>query len=311
MLAIKNTARRSVNAYYIDIRLFLRFYARLKGYVPENMEISKISIKSLTEEQICETASEDIYAFMYYLTDDRKNQPQVRKHKLTALTSFFNYLLKVEHLIKTNPADDIEPPSTRGLKTHQPKYLTVEQARMLLSMTGGFFPSRDYCILVLFLNCGMRLSELTGINLKDISDDMSVMKLRGKGNKERTAYLNEISQKALSSYLQERSLIQGLIDENALFISKHKKRISNKQVENIVGKRIAAAGLSYTGCTPHKLRHTLATMLMDAGVADLPELRDILGHESTLTTEIYAHLKNERLAAVTAASPLNIVKNGQ
>lgn len=306
LLAVKNNSKRSVNSYYIDVRLFLRFYARLKGYVPENTEIQKINIKKLTSEQICAAASEDIYAFMYYLTDDRNNKPAVRKHKLTALNSFYTYLMRVEHLIERNPVTDVEPPSLRGLSTHQPKYLTLAQARMLLNTTGGIFPSRDYCILVLFLNCGMRLSELTGINLKDLSDDLTVLKLHGKGNKERTAYLNRSCTDALSVYLTERKAINGLIDETALFVShRTKKRLTNKRVEDIVKSRITAAGLSYTGCTPHSLRHTLATMLLESGVADLPELAMLLGHESTRTTERYTHLKNERLAAVVAASPLN------
>lgn len=306
LLAVKNNSKRSVNSYYIDIRLFLRFYARLKGYVPENTEIQKVKIKKLTSEQICSAASEDIYAFMYYLADDRNNKPAVRKHKLTALNSFYSYLMRVEHLIERNPVEDVEPPSLRGLSTHQPKYLTVAQARMLLNTTGGDFPARDYCILVLFLSCGMRLSELSGINLKDISDDLKVLKLRGKGNKERTAYLNDSCTDALAAYLQERNAIHDLIDENALIISKRtKKRITNRMVEYIVRKRISAAGLAYTGCTPHSLRHTLATMLLESGVADLPELAMLLGHESTRTTERYTHLNNERLASVVAASPLN------
>ena len=306
LLAARNTLKRSVNSYYIDIRLFLRFFARLKGFVPEDTEIDAVCIKELTPEQICSATTDDIYAFMYYLSDDRNNSPTVRKHKLTALNSFYGYLVRVERLIEINPAANVDPPSLRGVKTKQPKFLTVDQARMLLSTTGGDFPSRDYCILALFLTCGMRLSELTGINLNDLSDDLTVLKLRGKGNKERTAYLNQSCIDALTVYLQDRNEIKDLIDDEALIVSKlTKKRITNRMVEYIVKKRISAAGLDYTGCTPHSLRHTLATMLLDSGAADLPELAMLLGHESTRTTERYTHLNNERLASVVAASPLN------
>lgn len=309
MLAIKNAQRSTVNAYYIDIRMFLRYYAMIKGFVPENQDISKISVKSLTDEQIWAVASEDIYGYMYYLANDRANAPRVRKRKLSALNSFFGYLAK-ERMIPRNPVDDIDPPSMRGMKTHQPKYLTVKQAMLLLNTNGGEFPLRDHCILVLFLNCGMRVSELTRIDVKDISDDRTRMKLHGKGNKERTAYLNEICQKALSEYIEDRSHIVGLIDEEALFVSKRtKKRITNRQVENIVKQRLTVAGLSYTGCTPHKLRHSFATMLLAQGV-DLKVIAELLGHENTATTEIYAHLNNEQLAAATASLPINYVSGG-
>ena len=305
MLAIKNANKSTVNAYYINIRLFLRFYARLKGIVPEREKIENINIKILTKEQICAATSEDIYAYMYFLTDDRNNKPGVRKQKRTALRSFYQYLAKTEHLIEKNPVDDVEPPSTRGLSSKQPKYLSLDQAKTLLSTTIGQFPSRDYCIIVLLLNCGMRLSELTGINLKDISDDMTTLKLRGKGNKERTTYLNESCQKAITDYLTDRALISGCKNDNALFISREKDRLGQRQIERVVKQRIAAAGLGFTGCTPHSLRHTFATIMLESGVADLPELRDWLGHASTQTTERYTHLKDERLAAVSAAYPLN------
>ena len=301
-VAISNKARRTVNSYVIDILLFLRFYARLSGKVPEDTAIEKIKLKTMADEDICAVTSDDIFSFLYFLADDRKNSPSTRKHKLSSLRSFYNYILKVEKTIDKNPVDFVERPSTKGLAARPPKFLELDQAKTLLNTIDGQFQERDYCIILLFLTCGMRLSELTSINLKDISE--KTVKIVGKGNKPRTIPLNQMCLDAIADYRAIRDALPNLVDKEALFVSKRTgKRIGNRQVEKLVSKYIAESGLQSTGCTTHSLRHSAATMYYRAG-NDLQLLARILGHSSTKVTEIYTHIDESGLAKIIDNSPL-------
>ncbi len=301
MLTMRNLAPRSVNSYYIDIWLFLRFYARLSGFVQENTPLDEIFVENMSDEIICNVTSEDITAFLFFLADDRQNSARTRAHKLSSLNAFYKYILNTEQLIEENPCNGID--AFIGRRSQQPIYLTVDQSKQLLESVSGEFPERDFCIIVLFLSCGMRLSELTGINLDDISE--SRIKLRGKGRKERTAFLNELCMRALRNYLAVRNEIPDIIDEKALFISKRTlRRMGARGIEKMLAKQLAKADLTYTGCTPHKLRHSAATQLLQGGASVL-ELAAILGHESMATTQIYTHLQPQTLQDAVNNAPLN------
>ena len=301
-IAISNKAKRTVNSYVVDILLFLRFYARLSGKVQENTPLEDVRTKDMTDADICAVTSDDIFAFLYFLAEDRKNSPGTRKHKLSSLRSFYNYILRIEKKIKANPVDYVERPSTKGLAAKPPKFLELEQAKKLLGTIDGEFQERDYCMILLFLTCGMRLSELTSINLKDVSDN--TIKIVGKGNKPRTIPLNQMCLDSIAEYRALRDNLPNLIDTEALFISKRTgKRIGNRQVEKLVSKYIAESGLQSTGCTTHSLRHSAATMYYRAG-NDLQMLAAILGHSSTKVTEIYTHIDERGLADIINQSPL-------
>lgn len=302
MLAVKNRSKRTVNSYYIDLHLFFRFIALLKGYAPADTPIEDVMIGDMTEAQMCAVEEENIYKFIYYVRDDRDNSAETEQHKLTSIQSFYHYVVKVAKLLEKSPADDVERPSLRGKASRQPVFLKVQESQDLLKAVSGQFPERDYCIICLFINCGLRLSELTSINLKDMSD--RTIKIVGKGNKTRTVYLNDMCIDAIAAYREIRDAQEYVQEKNALFISKQGKRLSNRQVENIVKKHLTAAGLLHTGCTPHKLRHTAATMYYQSGAADLQELARLLGHSSTKTTEIYTHLDEKALERVVSKSPL-------
>lgn len=301
-IAISNKAKRTVNSYVVDIFLFLRFYARLSGKVPEDMPLNDVKIKTLTDAEICAVTSDDIFTFLFFLADDRKNSPGTRKHKLSSLRSFYNYVLRVEKSIEKNPVDFVERPSTKGQAAKPPKFLELDQAKTLLGTIDGEFQERDYCMILLFLTCGMRLSELTSIDLKNISD--KTIKIIGKGNKPRTIPLNQMCLDAIAEYRAIRDNLPNLIDKDALFVSKRTgKRIGNRQVEKLVSKYIAESGLQSTGCTTHSLRHSAATMYYRAG-NDLQLLAAILGHSSTKVTEIYTHIDERGLADIINKSPL-------
>lgn len=159
---------------------------------------------------------------------------------------------------------------------------------------------RDYCILTLFLNCGMRLSELCNIKLKDIKGD--TITIVGKGDKERTVYLNKECMKAINNYLEDRETLK--TDEGYLFLSNRKSKISPRNVEILVKKHIENAGFKDKKYTPHKLRHSAATMYFKQGV-DIRSIQEILGHENISTTQIYTHVDSEELRKIVNNSPLS------
>jgi site-specific recombinase XerD len=235
---------------------------------------------------------------MSYVSRERDNNANSRARKVASIKSFFNYLTTKARLLEHNPAVELESPK---IIKRLPRYLNIEESKMLLASVSGKNRERDYAILTLFLNCGLRLSELVSININKIKND--TLTVIGKGNKERTIYLNKACKSALNAYLRVRP-VEGVIDKNALFLSERKKRISNKTVQYIVKKYIIAAGLDPERYSTHKLRHTAATLMYKHGHVDIRALQEILGHESVSTTEIYTHVDNQQLKEAVDSNPL-------
>lgn len=300
MRVVKMLSERTIHEYYLDVRLFLKFILNKDGDV-DNTDISSMTVDDLKKINLS-----DIYSFIFYAADERSNAEKARYRKVSALRSFFKYLTKTAHILENDPIRDIEVPSP---KRALPKFLSLEESMRLLKASDSGDSVRDYCILTFFLNCGMRLSELVGINIRDIDLTEYNMKVIGKGNKERMVYLNNACVEALTQYLEIRLSNEKAKDEPALFISKQNRRISKRRVQQIVEDSLKAAGLDGKGITTHKLRHTAATLMYQYGDADMLTLKEILGHANVSTTEIYTHINSERLRTAVEANPLANVKS--
>ena len=297
-------SERTIQEYYLDIRLFLKFY--LSGKLGTDDAVEDIDISGMTEQDLRNITVTDIYNFIFYASDERNNADKARYRKVSSLRSFFKYLEKVAHIIEADPTKDIDVPVP---KKALPKFLSLKESLRLLEAAGSTDSRRDYCIITLFLNCGMRLSELVGINISDIDFTEWRMKVLGKGNKERMIYLNKACVDALEKYLAIRRDNKKAAEEPALFISNQNKRISKRRVQQIVENTLQAAGLDGKGITTHKLRHTAATLMYQYGDADILTLREILGHANTSTTEIYTHLSDENVRNAVENNPLANVKS--
>ncbi len=303
MQTVKGKSPKTVDEYYIDLRTFFRYIKYAKKLVPENILFEEISINDVDIDLLKTITLTDLYEYLNYLLVERKNNAATRSRKISSLKSFFNYLTNKVGLLETNPTIELDMPKK---KSALPKFLTLEQSIDLLNCVNGPFKERDYCILTLFLNCGMRLSELVGINMSDIKSDKT-LRLTGKGNKERIVYLNDACLNAIEQYLNVRPRIN-LKDRNALFISKFNKRISPKTVQYIVKKYLARIELDQQGYSVHKLRHTAATLMYQHGDVDIRILKDILGHSNLGTTEIYTHISNKQIEKAVSANPLAKIK---
>lgn len=304
---IKAHSQKTVDEYFLDLRTFFRYIKYAKGFVADDISFSEIDISDVTLDMIEQVTLSDVYDYLNYTVRDRKNAAAARARKVSSLRSFYKYLSNKACVIKHNPVAELEYPK---LNKSLPKYLEIDECIRLLDAvneTSDSYPFkvRDYAILVLFLNCGMRLSELVGINLNDIQNDF--LRLTGKGGKERVVYLNEACKQALEAYRKVRP-VDGVIDKQALFLSKQKKRLSHQMVQNLVKKYITLAGLDPTRYSTHKLRHTAATLMYQNGV-DLRALQEILGHSNLGTTQIYTHLKSEGIKEAANKNPLSQVKN--
>ena len=303
---IKGKSSRSVEGYYIDLRTFFRYILLVRGKVTKDTEFNQIDISAADIELVRSVTISDLYAFMVYCKDELNNNTATRARKTSTLRIFFKYMSVQTHQIPTNPAELLESPK---VKQSLPKHLTLENSLELLNSVDGANERRDYCILTLFLNCGLRLSELCGLNLSDISSD-GIMTVTGKGNKERAVYLNDSCLAAVKAYLAVRPN-EGIVatDRNALFISRNRRRISPKTVQYIVKTYLAKAGLGGMGYSPHKLRHTAATLMYQHGDVDIRVLKDILGHANLGTTQIYTHVSDAQIKRAVDANPLSNVKN--
>lgn len=296
---VKMRSPRTVNGYYLDLRSFFRYMLTvwqpaLKDAEPDSLDLTGISI-----QQIGSIGKRDILNFLEYARS-HENGPKARSRKLSALRGFFGYLHEQMALIPTDPTDNI---SLGTPKKSLPKYLTEEESLELLNNIQSDFYERDFCILTLFLNCGMRLAELITIDLSDFRDD--TIRITGKGGKERLVYLNAACLDALAHYLPVRRALPNLADRGALFVSKRTgKRLTARRVQQIVERCLQTAGLSGRGYSPHKLRHTAATLMYQGGV-DMLALKEILGHENVSTTQIYTHINRQQLREAVAASPLS------
>lgn len=300
---IENRAERTVEAYYVDLRVFLRFLKISNNIVdPEKIEFENITIADVPFELIKKFTLMDAYSYLSWLSEERDNQALARSRKVSALKHFYDYLHNKVMLLESNPIETLEQPH-KGKSL--PKYLSLRDAQKLLMSVETKHSERDYCIITLFLNCGMRLSELCGLNITDINLDNKTIRLFGKGRKERIVALNDACIAALKEYLPYRDTTGTTC--NALFFSAKKNRLSKRRIQAIVEECINKAGLSNTGVTTHKLRHTAATLMYQNGV-DTLVLKEVLGHESLATTEIYTHLNNENIHQAIESNPLAEIK---
>ncbi|MBR6509498.1 MAG: tyrosine recombinase XerC [Clostridia bacterium] len=303
--AIKGKSTLSVNEYYCDLLIFFRYILMQRGMVPKDTPFEEIDISSVNIELIKTITTSDLYSFLVFCKNERDNNTATRARKTSTLRIFFKYLSANTHQIDQNPALMLEAPK---VKQSLPKHLTLEDSIELLNSVEGNNAKRDFCILTLFLNCGLRLSELCSLNLNDIKSD-NTMVVTGKGNKERLVYLNEACINAINDYLAVRphdSL--PITEKNALFISRNHRRISNKTVQHIVKTYLEKSGLGGMGYSTHKLRHTAATLMYQHGNVDIRVLQDILGHANLGTTQIYTHVSDKQIKHAVDANPLSNIK---
>lgn len=302
--SVKGHSNHTVDEYCLDLRGFFRYMKRLKRVVPYQTPDDEISISDIDIAFVKEISLSDVYSYLSYLNREKGLNEASRARKISALRSLFKYLTVKTHQLDSNPIQDLDSPKIR--KT-LPRYLTLEESVRLLQSVQGKNPERDYCMLVFFLNCGLRISELVGLNLADIHGNR--IRVLGKGNKERILYLNDSCIDALENYLVVRNGMT-LIDKDALFVSNQRKRISRSAVHLVVKNSLAAAGLDPSLYSAHKLRHTAATLMLQSGV-DVRTLQEVLGHDHLNTTQIYTHVSSENLADAAAMNPLSKLHTGQ
>ena len=306
---IKGQSQKTISEYYLDLRMFLRFIKLMRAEMPIDTQLDDIPIKDVDLFFIESITTSEIFDFLSYLANDRTTNPDAavpeygigassRARKLSAIKSFYKYLTVRTKQLQENPVADLEYPK---LRKSLPKYLTMEQSAALLKSVSGQNEKRDYAILMLFLNCGIRRSELVGLNLSDVYEDR--IRVVGKGNKERFVYFGAACRKAIDAYLIERNK-KVLSDNRALFGSRDNNRISVTAVHRLVKKALLQAGLDSTQFSAHKLRHTAATMMLSGGV-DVKTVQEVLGHENLNTTQIYTHIESTELKLAAEANPLS------
>lgn len=306
-LSIQQCSPKTVEEYCLDLRTFFRYIiAERQGIHTDSEAFEKIDCSSIDISLIGAITRSDIYEFFLYVDSVRGNKAASKARKLSAIKAFYKYLTQRRGIIENNPAADIESPKK---KKTLPKHLTLDESIDLLNAIRTDPTSktkeRDYCIVTLFLNTGMRLSELVGISFPDLDRDLRSVRIVGKGNKERIVYLNDACRAAINEYLPHRSAqVTKIAGERALFLSSQGKRISVKTVQWLVGKYLDAAGLEYKHFSTHKLRHTAATLMYQSGQVDIRVLKEILGHEQLNTTQIYTHVADEGMEKAVAANPL-------
>lgn len=300
---VKNKSQNTIKEYYLDLRTFFRFIKLKRGLVDKDTEFSDISISDVDIDIISSVTISEIYEFMNFTLTERNNSAKTRARKTSSLKTFYKYHTHKSLKLKSDPTQNLEAPK---VKKSLPKYLTLEESLELLNTVDGKYKERDYCILTLFLNCGLRLSELTSLNLNSFKGNNQMI-ITGKGNKERIVYLNEACVSALRDYKKVRP-VNGIKDKDALFLSRQNNRISPKTVQAMVNKYLRKIGLDGAGYSVHKLRHTAATLMYQHGNVDIRVLQDILGHENLGTTEIYTHLSDTQMQNAANANPLSKVK---
>ena len=309
---IKGQSSKTIQEYYLDLRMFFRFMVLVKNEMPYKTDFETIPIKNVDLDFIKTITVSDIFDFLSYLANDRVKFEDsasseigignaARARKLSAIKSFYKYLTVRTKQLTENPVQDFEFPKIRK---SLPKYLTLEESRRLLEAVQGPNAVRDFAILMIFLNCGIRRAELVGLNISDVYDDR--IRVVGKGNKERIVYMGSACKKAIDSYLLERKQVV-LTDNRALFGSRDKNRISISAVHRMVKKHLLAAGLDATQFSAHKLRHTAATLMLSNGV-DVKTVQEVLGHENLNTTQIYTHIESTELKIASEANPISKIK---
>ena len=304
MITIQNKSQNTVKEYNYDLATFLK-YIKLHFKLTDEKDLKKIKYSDVTIDTLKKIKLEDLHSFLGYLTKNYNSKATTRSRKVSSLRVFFNYLCQ-KNIIEINPTQNLETPK---IGKRLPKYLSLDDSKKLLNIVSNEDnrnKERDYAITTLFLNCGMRLAELCSINIKDINFSECQLTVIGKGNKERTIYLNKACIKAIKNYLEIRPKDKLSSDgRNALFLSERRQRISRRTVQEIIYKELRAAGLDTTKYSVHKLRHTAATLMYQYGNVDIRALQELLGHESISTTEIYTHVSNEQVRNAVESNPLS------
>lgn len=304
---VKGHSQATIDEYYLDLRTFFRFLKLRRGLAPRDADFASIPIGDVDVPMLAAVTKGEVYDFLSFLSRDRVRQQRSREaeyglsavsraRKLATLKSLYQYLTVKTGKLEKNPLEGFDTPKTRRAL---PKYLTLEESRALLRSVGGRNRKRDRCILTIFLNCGLRISELTGLNLSDVTGDQ--LRVLGKGGKERVVFLNDSAREAIDSYLALRPKEAAT---PALFLSERGDRIARSTVHRLVKVHLGEAGLSQEGFSSHKLRHTAATLMLHNGV-DVRTLQELLGHEHLNTTEIYTHVESTDLRQAAEASPLS------
>ena len=306
---IKGHSQKTVEEYYLDLRTFFRYLKIIRGIVPRNTDLDEISISDIGLDFVKSVTVSEAYEYLAFLSRNRiKNhrsheaeygtKASTRARKVSTLRSYYKYLCVKSKQIDTNPLQDLDVPK---IPNSLPRYLTLSEAKSLLSSVDSKNKERDYCILCIFLNCGLRISEIVGLNITDVREDH--LRVFGKGSKERIIYLNQATSDAIAQYMDVRKSIAA-IDKNALFLSNRRKRISREAVHSMVKQSLKRAGLDADKYSSHKLRHTAATLMLQNGV-DVRTLQEVLGHENLNTTQIYTHIDNTELRIAADANPLS------
>lgn len=310
-LAIQGCSLKTVSEYSLDLKNFFKYYLACKQGMPTDKKtLEDISIMGVDLETVKAVRTGDIYQYLFYVTEARDNAGAAKARKLSSIKEFYKYLVAKRCYFTENPAINIESPKQ---KKALPKYLSLEESVNLLETVKNDNNSkttvRDFAIITLFLNCGMRVSELVGISLNDVDRELRSLRVVGKGNKERIIYLNEACKDAIAKYLTERLNVKTQEGENALFLSSREQRISVKTVQWMVYKYLDMSGLESKRYSVHKLRHTAATLMYQSGNVDVRVLKDILGHEQLNTTQIYTHVSNDSMEAAMSCNPLANMSN--
>ncbi len=299
---IQGHSRQTVDEYYLDLRSFARYLKQVRDPSLRSVPLDHIPLDDVSLELFQSVTLTDVYSYMNFLTRDKGLNAASRARKVATIRSFYKYLTNKAKLLTKNPVQDLDSPRQ---KKSLPKYLSLDESIDLLESVDGKNATRDFCILTLFLNCGLRISELVNLNVTDVRDNQ--LRVLGKGNKERILFLNDACVKAIQDWMTDRNALT-LIDQNALFVTlQNLRRISVAAVHKLVKKHLADAGLDSTQYSAHKLRHTAATLMLQNGV-DVRTLQEVLGHDHLNTTQIYTHVDNDDLRAAARANPLAGVK---
>lgn len=302
---IKAKSPNTINGYKVDLIMFFRFLTIYKDYgdVSSSMKFNEIPINDIQNSFLKQINLSDLYAFLSFAEKHRKNSAYARARKVATLKSFFKYLHGKAKILDENIALELESPK---IDKRNPVYLTLDESKKLLKAIDGPNKERDYCIIILFLNCGLRISELCSIDISRIKGD--ILTVIGKGNKERTVYLNKACLEAIEAHLRVRGKTIDKVPiehKDALFLNKNHTRISKRAIEMMVKKYVGKANLDTEKYTPHKLRHTAATLMYKHGGVDIRSLQEILGHENISTTQIYTHVDDEKLREAVKSNPLS------
>lgn len=310
--AIQGHSKKTVDEYFLDLRNFFRYIKLEKGLVDRRTPLEEISIDDVDVDLVRSVTLTDIYSYLSFLSNSRARNAKnpyagtglmasTRARKVATIRSFYKYLVNKVHVLDENPIKELDSPRQ---KQSLPRFLTLDESIQLLESIDGENMERDFCIITLFLNCGLRISEMVGLNISDVRGDR--LRVLGKGNKERIVFLNLACQNAIEDWLAVRSK-SGAVDPYALFITRKHTRVTKDGIHYMLKKRFTAAGLDSSKYSAHKLRHTAATLMLQNGV-DVRTLQEVLGHEHLNTTQIYTHVDSDSLRSAADANPLGKMK---